>query len=55
MSKILEEKEWFFVFELKLMWKMAERFLKLEENTRILLNINVASDLLGRVQNDGKK
>lgn len=33
---------------------MAERFLKLED-IRILLNINVASDLLGRTQNNGKK
>lgn len=33
---------------------MAERFLKLED-IRILLNINVASDLLGRAQNNGKK
>lgn len=33
---------------------MAERFLKLED-IRILLNINIASDLLGRDQNNGKK
>lgn len=33
---------------------MTERFLKLED-IRILLNINVASDLLGRDQNNGKK
>lgn len=33
---------------------MAERFLKLED-IRILLNINVAFDLLGRTQNNGKK
>lgn len=33
---------------------MTERFLKLE-GIRILLNINVAFDLLGRAQNNGKK
>lgn len=33
---------------------MAERFLKLED-IKILLNINVAFDLLGRAQNNGKK